>query len=129
MSGQRLCEIIPPMRVTIVVIPQAFLVLAASLVPLLAQTPSTQQQQPEFISQGQRLMREGKLDDALALYRKTLQTSPNSVPANIAAGNVLDLKGQGEEARKYFAKAIEDAGPLSKWQMPTPDLRGPHRKG
>ncbi len=98
------------MRVTIVVIPQAFLVLAASLVPLLAQTPSTQQQQPEFISQGQRLMREGKLDDALALYRKTLQTSPNSVPANIAAGNVLDLKGQGEEARKYFAKAIEDAG-------------------
>ncbi len=98
------------MRVTIVVIPQAFLVLAASLVPLLAQTPSTQQQQPEFISQGQGLMREGKLDDALALYRKTLQTSPNSVPANIAAGNVLDLKGQGEEARKYFAKAIEDAG-------------------
>src|SRR5438034_1957123 len=110
MSGQRLCEIIPPMRVTIVVIPQAFLVLAASLVPLLAQTPSTQQQQPEFISQGQRLMREGKLDDALALYRKTLQTLPNSVPANIAAGNVLDLKGQGQEARKYFAKAIEDAG-------------------
>src|SRR5947207_15913114 len=98
------------MKATIAVIPRAFLVLSASLAPLLAQTPSTQQQQPEFISQGQRLMREGKLDDALALYRKTLQTSPNSVPANIAAGNVLDLKGQGEEARKYFAKAIEDAG-------------------
>ena len=38
-------------------------------------------------------MREGKLDDALALYRKTLQTSPLSVPANIAAGSVLDLMG------------------------------------
>jgi len=98
------------MKATIVVIPQAFLVLSASLAPLLAQTPSTQQQQPEFIREGQQLMREGKLDDALALYRKTLQTSPNSVPANIGAGNVLDLKGQGEEARKYFAKAIEDAG-------------------
>src|SRR6202007_224414 len=54
-------------------------------------------------------MREGKLDDALALYRETLQTSPTSVPANIAAGSVLDLKGQGEEARKYFTKAIEVA--------------------
>ena len=97
------------MKATIAVIPRAFLVLSASLAPLLAQTPGSQQQQPEFIQQGQQLMREGKLDDALALYRKTLQTSPNSVPANIAAGNVLDLKGQGEEARKYFAKAIEVA--------------------
>jgi len=44
-----------------------------------------------------------------ALYLKTLETSPNSVPANIAAGSVLDLKGQGEEARKYFQKAMEVA--------------------
>ena len=54
-------------------------------------------------------MREGKLDDALDLYRKTLQISPNSVPANIAAGSVLDLIGQSEEAREYFAKAIQVA--------------------
>jgi tetratricopeptide (TPR) repeat protein len=97
------------MKTTIAVIPRAFLVLSVSLAPLLAQTPGTQQQQPEFIRQGQQLMREGKLDDALALYRKTLLTSPNSVPANIAAGNVLDLKGQGEEARRHFAKALESA--------------------
>ena len=108
-SGQRLCEIIPPMKVTIAIILRAFLVLLASLAPVLAQTPSTQQQQPEFIRQGQQLMREGKLDDALALYHKTLQISPYSVPANIAAGNVLDLIGQGEEARKYFGKAIDVA--------------------
>jgi Flp pilus assembly protein TadD len=68
-----------------------------------------QQQQPEFIKQGQQLMREGKLDDALALYRKTLQISPDSFPANIAAGSVLDLTGQGKEARQYFAKAIQVA--------------------
>jgi tetratricopeptide (TPR) repeat protein len=97
------------MKATIAVIPRAFLVLSASLVPLLAQTPGSQQQQPEFIKQGQQLMREGKLDDALALYRKTLQISPNSVPANIAAGSVLDLMGQGEEARMYLAKAIQVA--------------------
>jgi tetratricopeptide (TPR) repeat protein len=54
-------------------------------------------------------MREGKLDDALALYRQTLQTSPDSLPANIAAGSVLDLMGKGEEARTYFEKAIDAA--------------------
>ena len=97
------------MKTTVAVIPRAFLVLSASLAPLLAQTPGSQQQQPEFIQQGQQLMREGKLDDALALYRKTLQISPNSVPANIAAGSVLDLMGQGEEAREYLAKAIQVA--------------------
>jgi tetratricopeptide (TPR) repeat protein len=68
-----------------------------------------QQQQPEFVKEGQQLVREGKPDDALALYRKTLQTSPASLPANIAAGSVLDLMGKGEEARKYFSKAIEVA--------------------
>jgi tetratricopeptide (TPR) repeat protein len=97
------------MRPTIAVIPRAFLVLTASLAPLLAQTPGSQQQQPEFIRQGQELMRAGKLDDALAIYRKTLQISPNSVPANLAAGSVLDLMGQGEEARTYVAKAIQVA--------------------
>jgi tetratricopeptide (TPR) repeat protein len=97
------------MKATIAVIPRVFLLFSAFLAPLLAQTPGSQQQQPEFIRQGQQMMREGKLDDALALYRKTLKTSPNSVPANVAAGSVLDLKGQGEEARRYFAKAIDVA--------------------
>jgi tetratricopeptide (TPR) repeat protein len=108
-QAQRLCEIIPPMRATIAVFLRAFLVFSAFLAPLLAQTPGNQPQQPEFIQQGQQMMREGRLDDALALYLKTLQTSPTSVPANIAAGSVLDLKGLGEEARKYFLKAIEVA--------------------
>jgi tetratricopeptide (TPR) repeat protein len=97
------------MKATLSLIPRAFLALSALLAHLWAQTPGSQQQQPEFIRQGQQMMREGKLDDALALYRETLKTSPSSVPANIAAGSVLDLKGQGEEARKYFAKAMEIA--------------------
>jgi tetratricopeptide (TPR) repeat protein len=97
------------MRPVLHSVPIALSVLLFSLPALYAQTPGSQPQQSEFIRQGQQLMREGKLDDALALYRKTLQTLPKSVPANIAAGSVLDLKGQGEEARKYFAKAIEVA--------------------
>ena len=90
-------------------IPRAFLALLASLAPLLAQAPGRQEQEPEFIKQGQQLMREGKLYDAFVLYRNTLQLSPNSVPANIAAGSVLDLMGRGEDARDYLATAIQVA--------------------
>ena len=97
------------MKATIAVMVRAFLVLSVFVAPVLARTPSGQQEQPEFIKQGQQLMREGKLDEALALYRKTLQTSPDSLPANIAAGSVLDVMGQGEEARQYFGKAIQVA--------------------
>src|SRR5215471_17156918 len=85
-----------------------FLCLGGS-VSLLAQAPAQPSQPPEFVKQGQQLIREGKPEDAFALYRKTLQTTPDSVPANIAAGSVLDLMGKGEEARKYFQKAIDTA--------------------
>jgi tetratricopeptide (TPR) repeat protein len=96
------------MKLTISVTSSALLVLLGSLALLFAQAPA-QQQQPEFVKQGQQLMRDGKPEEALALYRQTLQTSPNSVPANIAAGSVLDLMGEGEKARKYFTKALDIA--------------------
>ena len=86
----------------------AWLLIFGSLAAF-AQAPAQQPQQPEFVKQGQQLLREGKPEDALALYRQTLQTSPNSVPASIAAGSVLDLMGKGEEARKYFTKAMDVA--------------------
>lgn len=66
-------------------------------------------QQPEFVRQGQQLLRQGKLDEALNVYLEQLKSAPDSVPANNAAGSVLDLMGRGDEARKYFAKAIESA--------------------
>src|SRR5207247_3972271 len=96
------------MKLTLRPVASGIMVVLLSITPVLAQAPD-QQQQPEFVKQGQQLMREGKLEEALALYRQTLQTSPNSVPANIAAGSVLDVMGKGEEARKYFAKAIDVA--------------------
>jgi tetratricopeptide (TPR) repeat protein len=94
------------MNATMAAASALFLILG-SAAALLAQTPA-QQQQPEFVKQAQQL-KEGKPEAALAVYRQTLQTSPNSVPANIGAGSVLDLMGRGDEARKYFAKAIEAA--------------------
>jgi tetratricopeptide (TPR) repeat protein len=78
-------------------------------VTTLSAQPGGGGQQPEFIKQGQQLLRQGKLDDALAVYRQALQASPNSVAGNNAAGVVLDLLGQGAEARKYFTKAIAAA--------------------
>src|SRR5947199_3488028 len=69
------------------------IVILLSTASVLAQAPA-QQQQPEFVKQGQQLMRAGKPEEALALYRQTLQTSPDSVPANLAAGSVLDIMGK-----------------------------------
>jgi tetratricopeptide (TPR) repeat protein len=96
------------MNATITAAASALVVILGSAAALFAQTPA-QQQQPEFVKRAQQLMKEGKPEAALAVYRQTLQTSPNSVPANIGAGSVLDLMGKGDEARKYFAKAIEAA--------------------
>lgn len=86
----------------------AFACFPASVFAQTAQAPA-QRQQPEFIRQGQQLIREGKLEEALAFYRQTLQSQPLSLAANIAAGSVLDLMGKGDEARKYFQKAIDVA--------------------
>jgi tetratricopeptide (TPR) repeat protein len=85
----------------------SLLLLGSAPLSSLAQAPG--QPQPEFVQQGQQLIREGKSDEALALYRKTLQTSPDSITANIASGSVLDLMGNGAEARKYFSNAIDKA--------------------
>ena len=86
-----------PMKGTVAAILLKFLVLWASISPLMAQTSGNEQQQPEFIKQGQQLLHAGKLDEALALYRQTLQLSPDSFPANIAAGTVLDLMGNARK--------------------------------
>jgi tetratricopeptide (TPR) repeat protein len=92
--------------------------LAVALLVLLfssavAQTQPTTQpqgpQQPEFIQQGNKLARDGKLQEALDLYKSHLNVPADAFAANIASGNTLDLMGKSEEARKYFAKALEIA--------------------
>jgi tetratricopeptide (TPR) repeat protein len=105
-NGRR--EIIQAMKATLrAILPVlAVLIILPSPAPLRSQAPS-QEQQPEFIKQGQQLMREGKLQDALNLYLRTLQISPDSFSANVAAGNVQDLLGRGQDARPYFSKAIQ----------------------
>jgi tetratricopeptide (TPR) repeat protein len=84
------------------------IVLALSMGVAIAQQPAAPAP-PAFVQQGQQLSREGRLDEALALYRTVLKTVPDSLPAHNAAGTVLDLMGKGDEARVHFQKAIDAA--------------------
>jgi tetratricopeptide (TPR) repeat protein len=69
------------------------------------------------IAAGPQLIREGKLDAALEVYRQGVEAIPKSVPANNGAGVALDLLGRYAEARQYFSQAVKAAGsPLEKAQ-------------
>lgn len=78
-------------------------------IALLAAQPPQQSQQTEGVRQAQRLLREGKLDEALAGFKQELKATSNSLPALNGAGVTLDLLGKTSEARGYFSKAIEAA--------------------
>jgi len=70
-------------------------------------------------------MREGNLNDALALYRKTLQVSPNSVPARtvnnkesalalIPYSCTLRVSGRGQRRVTHFRRVgISQIGRLN----------------
>ena len=70
----------------------------------------------DLVQQGQKLSRDGKLDDALALYRQALAKSPDLFEAHLAEGMLLDLKGDYTEAHEHLTKAIEVAPSDSKAQ-------------
>lgn len=62
---------------------------------------------PEAARPAQSLIREGKLEEALAIYKKALEAAPDSLSLHSAAGNLLDLMGHSAEARAHFARSIE----------------------
>ena len=88
------------------------LILAA---PLFAQSPTPPTPQ-DLVKQGEKLSREGQQDQALALYHRVLNASPNLYEAHLAAGEALDLKGEYAQAGRELAKAIDLATPQSKVQ-------------
>ena len=67
-----------------------------------------------LVKQGQKLNSEGKQDEALKLYKRALETSPNSYEAHLESGVALDLKGDYAAAREHLKKAIEVAPPDQK---------------
>lgn len=70
----------------------------------------------DLVQQGDKLSHEGKLDDALALYRQAIEKSPELYAAQLATGMALDLKGDYTEAHEHLTKAIELASTDSKPQ-------------
>jgi tetratricopeptide (TPR) repeat protein len=97
------------------------LVLASSVSFSLAQQgnsklASTPGSAADFAQRAEKLSREGKQDEALALYRQALEKDSNSYEANLGMGAALDLQGNYSEAREHFTKAIENAPADSKPQ-------------
>ena len=88
------------------------LLFFACLLP--AQTPANPNDPAELVKQGRKLQGEGKLDEALALYRKALDAAPNNYSAHFSSGSALDLKGDYAAARKEFDQAIAAANPEQK---------------
>ena len=64
------------------------------------------------LAPGQKLINEGKLDDALAFYKNALQAHPTAWDAYLGMGAALDLKGDYNAARQDIQKAI-DAAPAN----------------
>lgn len=60
----------------------------------------------KLVKDAQKLTGEGKHDEALAVYRKALDSAPKDVDAHLGMGSVLDLKGDYAEARKHLKEAI-----------------------
>jgi tetratricopeptide (TPR) repeat protein len=78
---------------------------------LFAGTPAVAQQDraSDLTRQAQQKAREGKHEEALALYREALDAAPESFQANQGLGVSLDIAGQYADARKHLAKAIQVA--------------------
>jgi len=70
----------------------------------------------DLVQRGLKLSREGKQDDALALYEQALGRDPNSYQAQLESGIALDLKGEYAKAQEHFNKAVEIAPAESKEQ-------------
>jgi tetratricopeptide (TPR) repeat protein len=86
---------------------------------LWAQSPAPADQTEDatgLVKLAQARNSEGKQDEALALYKKALQLSPDSYEAHLGSGVALDLKGNYAEAREHLSRAIEMASAESKPQ-------------
>src|SRR5208283_796442 len=87
--------------------------LAQQPAPAPAPAPGSR---ADLVQQGQKLSREGKQDEALALFRQALDKDSSLYEVHLAAGAALDLKGDYAEAQEHFTKAIEVAPADSKQQ-------------
>ena len=79
-----------------------FLLLSTALCSSQIPVPSAL----NLVKQGEKLNSEGKQEDALALYRRALQISPDLYEAELASGIAFDLEGNYAAARQHLERAI-----------------------
>lgn len=90
--------------------------LPIALYSFSAQTPAPQASS-ELMREGQQRLRDGRPDEAVAIFRRAVEASPQSFSANNQLGVALDLTGNYAEARGQFGKALElAANPQQKAQ-------------
>jgi Flp pilus assembly protein TadD len=91
-------------------------VLAFLFTTFAASQPQQQATRPAAatnpLAPGQKLITEGKLDEAIAFYQKALQANPAAWDAHLGIGAALDLKGDYTGARQEIQKGI-DAAPAN----------------
>ena len=93
--------------------PSHFIARTAAILLLLlaagAVRPHAQAPQEDVLKQAQQLLRDGRLDEALALARKAAEAAPGSFQAHTQVGVILDLQGHYTEARTSLEKAVAAA--------------------
>jgi tetratricopeptide (TPR) repeat protein len=61
----------------------------------------------QLVKQGEALARDGKPDEAVALYQRAVEIDPDLYQAQLFLGVALDLQANYDEARKHLAKAVD----------------------
>ena len=79
-----------------------------------AQNPAPPKAPTGPIADANKLVNDGKLNDALAAYQKIAAADPKNWDAHRGMGVVLDLQGKYAEARKHLQQAIDLAPADSK---------------
>jgi tetratricopeptide (TPR) repeat protein len=70
----------------------------------------------DLVQRGEKLSRDGKQDEAIALYKQALEKTPDFYQAHLETGVALDLKGEYAKAQEHLTKAVEVAPADSKDQ-------------
>src|SRR5262252_5944314 len=70
----------------------------------------------DLVQRGVKLSRDGKQDQAIALYKQALDKTPDFYQAHLETGAALDLKGEYAKAQEHLTKAVEVAPADSKEQ-------------
>lgn len=69
--------------------------------------PALSAEAMEHLTQGQKFLRDDKLDEALKEFQETVRLAPDSPVANFWLGRVHFYRKERDQAEKYFKKVLE----------------------